>query len=54
VIYQNFDGVTHDFFGTGLVVQKAKYAVDLVGRELKQVFLWKQDAFQSSAVQERP
>ena len=52
VIYQNFEGVTHDFFGTGVVVQKANYAVDLVGRELKHVFLWKQDALQSSALQE--
>jgi acetyl esterase/lipase len=52
VLYLNIDGVTHDFFGTGLVVQKANYAVDLVGRELKHVFLWKQDALQSSALQE--
>jgi acetyl esterase len=54
VIYQNFDGVTHDFFGTGVVVQKAKYAVELVGRELKHAFLRKHHALQSTALQERP
>jgi acetyl esterase/lipase len=52
VIYQNFDGVTHDFFGTGVVVQKAKSAVELVGRELEHVFLRKHHALQSSALQE--
>jgi len=54
VIYQNIDGVTHDFFGTGAVVQKAKYAVELVGRELNHAFLRKHDALQSTALQERP
>ena len=54
VIYQNFDGVTHGFFGTGAVVQKAKDAVELVGRELNQVFLREHYPLQSSALQERP
>ena len=54
VLYLNIDGVTHDFFGTGAVVQKANYAVELVGRELNHAFLRKHDALQSTALQERP
>ena len=54
VLYQNVDGVTSGFFGTGAVVEDAKYAVQLVGRELKHAFVTKHHAFQSSALQEPP
>ena len=54
VMYHNFDDVTHDFFGTGAVVEDAKYAVELTGRELKHAFLTKHHAVQSSALQETP
>ena len=52
VLYQNYDGVTHGFFGTGAVVPDAKHAVELVGGELKHALLMKHHAFQSSALQE--
>jgi acetyl esterase len=54
VMYQNFDDVTHEFFGTGAVVEDAKYAAQLIGRELKHAFLTKHHAVQSSALQETP
>lgn len=38
VHYQNFDGVTHEFFGMGAVVEKAKQAVQLAGTRLKAAF----------------
>lgn len=49
VTYQNFEGVTHEFFGTGAVVPDAKRAVQLAGRELKQAFAMKDRSAQSSA-----
>lgn len=36
--YRNFDGVTHEFFGTGAVVDKAKEAVNLAAQGLKTAF----------------
>lgn len=54
MLYQNVAGVTSGFFGTGAVVEDAKYVVQLVGRELKHVFVTKHHAFQSSALQEGP
>ncbi|HEY6262181.1 MAG TPA: alpha/beta hydrolase [Nitrospiraceae bacterium] len=54
VIYQQFYDVTHEFFGTGAVVEDAKYAAQLVGRELKHAFLMKHHPLQSSALQETP
>ena len=38
VRYQNYDGVTHEFFGMGAVVDKAKQAVQLAGGQLKAAF----------------
>jgi len=38
VTYENYEGVTHEFFGTGLVVDKAQDAVALVARELELSF----------------
>lgn len=38
VRYQNYDGVTHEFFGMGAVVDKAKQAVQLAGDRLKAAF----------------
>lgn len=38
VTYQNFEGVTHEFFGMGGVVADADKAQDLAARELKQAF----------------
>jgi acetyl esterase/lipase len=38
VTYKNYEGVTHEFFGTGLVVDKARDAVALVAKELKPSF----------------
>ena len=38
VHYQNFDGVTHEFFGMGAAVDKAKQAVRLAGDRLKSAF----------------
>ena len=38
VHYQNFDGVTHEFFGMAAVVDKAKQAVQLAGSQLKSSF----------------
>jgi len=38
VRHQNYDGVTHEFFGMGAVVDKAKQAVQLAGSALKQAF----------------
>ena len=35
VSYRNYDGVTHEFFGMGAVVDKAKDAVQFAGTELK-------------------
>ena len=54
VMYQKFDDVTHDFFRTGAVVEDAKYAAQLIGRELKHAFLRKYHTVQSSALQETP
>ena len=39
---KNFDGVTHEFFGMGMVVGKAKQAEDLAGADLKSAFAGKQ------------
>ncbi len=38
VTYKNYEGVTHEFFGMGAVVDKAKQAVALAGSELKDSF----------------
>jgi acetyl esterase len=38
VTYRNFDGVTHEFFGMGAVVDKAKEAVNVAANGLKQGF----------------
>ncbi len=38
VTYKNYEGVTHEFFGMGAVVDKAKDAVDLVAGRLKEAF----------------
>jgi acetyl esterase/lipase len=38
VKYQNYDGVTHEFFGMGAVVDTAKQAVQLAGSELRAAF----------------
>ncbi len=38
VDYKNFDGVTHEFFGLGNLVAKAKEAEDLAGTDLKAAF----------------
>jgi acetyl esterase/lipase len=38
VTYRNFDGVTHEFFGMGAVVDKAREAVSLAGAGLKGAF----------------
>jgi acetyl esterase/lipase len=54
VLYQNFDDVTHEFFGTGAVVEDATYAAELVGRRLEHVFLRKHHPFESTALQETP
>lgn len=38
VTYKNYDGVTHEFFGMGAVVDEAKQATGLVCTELKAAF----------------
>ena len=38
VTYQNWNGVTHEFFGMAAVVPEAKEAQDLAGTELKEAF----------------
>ncbi|RYD22771.1 MAG: alpha/beta hydrolase, partial [Verrucomicrobiaceae bacterium] len=38
VTYKNYDGVTHEFFGMGAVVDEAKQAMGLVCSELKSAF----------------
>ena len=38
VNYKNYDGVTHEFFGMGAVLDKAKDAVALVATDLKKSF----------------
>lgn len=38
VDYKNYDGVTHEFFGMGAVVDKAKQAVAQAGGNLKKAF----------------
>ena len=38
VTYQNYDGVTHEFFGAGPAVAKSKQAQALVGEQLQQAF----------------
>lgn len=52
VTYQNFEGVTHEFFGTGAVVPDAKKAVHLAGQQLKHAFAMGDRSTQSSAYQE--
>lgn len=52
VTYQNFEGVTHEFFGTGAVVPDAKKAVHLAGQQLQQAFATGNRSTQSSAYQE--
>lgn len=39
VHHQNYDGVTHEFFGMGAVVDKAKQAVAVAGGRLKAAFV---------------
>lgn len=46
VTYQNFSGVTHEFFGMGAVLDKAKQAVALAGNELKQSFAHRASSMQ--------
>lgn len=36
--YKNYEGVTHEFFGTGAVVADAEGAEDMAGHELKEAF----------------
>ncbi len=38
VTYRNYEGVTHEFFGMGAVVDKAQEAMGLVAGELKKAF----------------
>ncbi len=38
VTYKSYEGVTHEFFGMGAVVDKAKEAVELASTELKESF----------------
>ena len=38
VAYRNYDGVTHEFFGMGAVVDKARDAVNVVASELKKAY----------------
>ena len=38
VVYQNYDGVTHEFFGMGAVVDAAKDAVNLAASGLRNAF----------------
>ncbi len=38
VTYQNYDGVTHEFFGMGAAVDKAKDAVNFAADKLKSAF----------------
>jgi len=38
VSYKNFNGVTHEFFGMGTLLDKAKDAQDMVGADLKKSF----------------
>ncbi|MEZ4680193.1 MAG: superoxide dismutase family protein [Caldilineaceae bacterium] len=38
VTYQNFAGVTHEFFGMGAVLPAARDAVDLAGQDLRAAF----------------
>lgn len=52
VTYQNYEGVTHEFFGTGAVVPAAKKAVHLAGQQLRQAFAIGDRSTQSSADQE--
>ena len=41
VAAEDYKGVTHEFFGMGLVVDKAKQAEDVAVRNLKQAFATK-------------
>ena len=38
VAHRNFEGVTHEFFGMGAVVDKAREAVDFATENLKEAF----------------
>lgn len=38
VHHQHYDGVTHEFFGMGAVVDKAKQAVEVAGGRLRAAF----------------
>jgi len=38
VTVQRYDGVTHEFFGMGAVVDKAKQAQQLAGERLREAF----------------
>jgi len=38
VAHRNFEGVTHEFFGMGAVVDKAREAVDFAAENLKEAF----------------
>jgi len=39
VEYRNYDGVTHEFFGMGAVLPKARAAVEFAAEQLRQAFL---------------
>lgn len=38
VEYKNYDGVTHEFFGMGAVVDQAKKAVEFAAIDLRKSF----------------
>ena len=38
VTLQRYDGVTHEFFGMGAVVDKARQAQQLAGKQLREAF----------------
>jgi acetyl esterase len=42
VAHRNFEGVTHEFFGMGAVVDKAREAMDFAAENLKEAFAGKQ------------
>lgn len=44
VVYRNFDGVTHEFFGMSAVVPQAKEAMGVAVKELKAAFAEKPDS----------
>jgi acetyl esterase len=44
VMYQNYDGVTHEFFGMNAVVKEAEAAQTLAAKDLKAAFTQKAHA----------